>query len=85
MLLSLCHQLEQELGIRCEFMNMGGGVGIPYTPDDKPFDIVALGVEVAEILAVFENRHGYVPKLFMEISGYIQKRWCWAILLLNIL
>jgi diaminopimelate decarboxylase len=39
MLLSLCERLEKNLGIRCEFMNIGGGLGIAYKPDQSSVDI----------------------------------------------
>jgi len=36
MLFELIEWVSQELGIRFEFMNMGGGLGIPYRPTDEP-------------------------------------------------
>ncbi len=39
MLFSLAAELHQELGIELEFVNVGGGMGIPYRPDEKPLDL----------------------------------------------
>ncbi len=39
MLFSLAVRLQQEAGIRIEFINMGGGIGIPYRPDEKAVDL----------------------------------------------
>ena len=48
-LLDLVREIHEELGITFEFINLGGGVGIPYKPEDKPVDIdfVSRGVKEA--------------------------------------
>lgn len=35
--------LKEETGIAVKFINLSGGVGIPYKPEDKPNDIMAVG------------------------------------------
>ena len=42
-------ELSEGLGIEFEFANLGGGLGIPYKPNDTPVDISALeaGIKVA--------------------------------------
>src|SRR4030042_158908 len=37
MLLDVIEVVSAALAIRFEFFNIGGGIGIPYRPDDKPF------------------------------------------------
>ncbi|WP_319475332.1 diaminopimelate decarboxylase [Marispirochaeta aestuarii] len=32
-------ELKKELGIELEFVNLGGGIGIPYRPEEKPVDL----------------------------------------------
>ncbi len=39
MLFSLASDLHRELGIRLDFVNLGGGMGIPYKPEDEPLDL----------------------------------------------
>lgn len=41
--------LSQELGIQFEFVNLGGGLGIPYRPEDEPLDhkLLKLGIQRA--------------------------------------
>jgi diaminopimelate decarboxylase len=39
MLFELAVELYATLGIRCEFVNLGGGIGIPYRPDQQPVDL----------------------------------------------
>jgi len=38
-LFNLIADLHKELGIRFEFVNLGGGFGIPYTPDQNALDM----------------------------------------------
>jgi len=42
MLFELAVELYRTLDIRVEFINMGGGVGIPYRPDQEPVDMTAV-------------------------------------------
>jgi len=39
-------EISKELDIRFDFVNLGGGIGIPYRPDQKavPYDVIAKGV-----------------------------------------
>ncbi|MFA6507350.1 MAG: diaminopimelate decarboxylase [Treponemataceae bacterium] len=48
-LFELAVELKSKLGIRLDFVNVGGGAGIPYRPDQKALDIeyVAAGMRKA--------------------------------------
>jgi diaminopimelate decarboxylase len=48
-LFDLVVELKEKLDIRIEFVNLGGGVGIPYCPEQKAvdYDVVARGIEAA--------------------------------------
>ncbi len=39
MLFELAVELKEKLGISLEFVNLGGGIGIPYKPDQEPVDL----------------------------------------------
>lgn len=39
MLFELVVKLHKETGIKIEFINMGGGIGIPYKPEDEAVDL----------------------------------------------
>ena len=71
MLLEMIEWLANELGIQFEFINIGGGLGIPYHPDNKPLNIEAMGREIAGLFAAFKKKHGEAPKLFMESGRYM--------------
>ncbi len=46
MLFDLAMRIHKELGVRIEFVNLGGGVGIPYRPEDKPVDLQKVGDQI---------------------------------------
>ncbi len=46
MLFDLAVELAEKLDVRLEFVNVGGGIGIPYRPEQKAIDLEALGQRV---------------------------------------
>lgn len=42
-------KLEQETGADIQFINLSGGIGIPYKPDQEPNDIRAIGAGVKKV------------------------------------
>jgi len=71
MLLDVIKNITKELKIKFEFFNISGGIGIPYRPDDNPFDINGLVRESKILLEDFQLKQKYVPKLFMECGRYM--------------
>ncbi len=72
MLYDLAVEINQRLGIRLEFINIGGGVGIPYRPEQEgvSYEAVAEGIRRAYEERIV--RHGLAPlKLFMECGRAI--------------
>ena len=47
-LFELAVELHQETGAHIAFINLSGGVGIPYRPDQQPTDILAVGEGVRQ-------------------------------------
>ena len=49
MLFELTAEIKEKTGIRIEYVNLGGGVGIPYKPEDTAIDYqkLAMGIEAA--------------------------------------
>ncbi|MDD4101026.1 MAG: diaminopimelate decarboxylase [Kiritimatiellae bacterium] len=41
-LFGLAAEIAQKVGISFEFINMGGGIGIPYRPEQEPVDLAAV-------------------------------------------
>lgn len=48
-LFELAVRLERETGADISFINLSGGVGIPYLPDQEPNDIRKIGEEVRKV------------------------------------
>ncbi|MCL2458980.1 MAG: diaminopimelate decarboxylase [Desulfobulbus sp.] len=71
MLLELVDRIHAELGIDFEFINIGGGLGIPYLPGIDPLNIQAMGKEITALFIDFKDRNGYCPALFMESGRYM--------------
>lgn len=71
MLLEVAEMIGRELGIEFEFINIGGGLGIPYRPGEQPLDLAAMAREITEHFQNFETRNGYMPALSMESGRYM--------------
>ncbi|MCH4097507.1 MAG: diaminopimelate decarboxylase [Acidaminococcus provencensis] len=48
-LFQLAVDLKEETGVAVEFINLSGGVGIPYRPEQEPNDILAIGAGVEKV------------------------------------
>ena len=42
-------KIKEETGVKLSFINLSGGVGIPYKPDQEPNDIIAIGEGVRQV------------------------------------
>ncbi len=71
MILDMARMIADELGITFEFVNIGGGLGIPYHPDQKSLDIKAMAGEITALLDDFKSSNRFVPRLFMESGRYM--------------
>jgi len=49
MLFMLAVRLKEEAGIQLEFINMGGGIGIPYRPDETAVNLGAVSFGLKEL------------------------------------
>jgi diaminopimelate decarboxylase len=52
-LLNIAKKVHEKLGISFEFVDMGGGLGVPYKPDEQELD---LEVFSEKVLSLFKNR-----------------------------
>ncbi len=80
MLFDLVVEISSKVGIRFEFINIGGGIGIPYKPDQKqvPYEKIAEGVKKAYQAKIVKN--GLAPlKLFMECGRAITGPYGWLV------
>jgi diaminopimelate decarboxylase len=71
MLLEVMETVSKELKIKFEFFNIGGGIGIPYRPEDSALDLNAFIRDSRPLLDNFKLQQSYVPRLFMECGRFI--------------
>ena len=72
MLFDLVGDLSQQLGIAFEFVNIGGGIGIPYRPDQKAMDLERVGKGIEAAYKAGVTGRGLKPlMLFMECGRCI--------------
>ncbi|MCR4325702.1 MAG: diaminopimelate decarboxylase [Patescibacteria group bacterium] len=68
MLFDIVREVRDTLGIDIELVNFGGGIGIPYRPEDVEMDIGELGERVRSLY----EEYGLAPlRLAMECGRYI--------------
>jgi diaminopimelate decarboxylase len=71
MLLEIAEWINRKLDIVFDFVNIGGGLGIPYRPEDQPLKITDMSKEIGEQFFNFKERNGYMPKLYLESGRYM--------------
>ncbi len=65
-LTELVGQLD-EAGIRLKFIDMGGGIGVPYKPNEDEMDLNELASEVTDII----QQNTDIKKIILEPGRYI--------------
>jgi len=72
MLFELVNAIHAELGITFEFVNLGGGIGIPYRPEQKPVDLQAVGQGIRACYEEMIVKPGLAPlKLALECGRMV--------------
>jgi diaminopimelate decarboxylase len=82
MLFDLALEIRDKVGIRVEFVNMSGGVGIPYKPEQKKVDLAYVGDEIRKKYQTKIHNSGLHPvAIFTECgrsitgpAGYLVSR-----------
>ena len=72
MVFELAVEVKQKLGIEFEYIDIGGGYGIPHRPEDDPIDIEGLSADVKKLHQEIILDNGLKPiKLFSEHGRYV--------------
>jgi len=72
MLFNLVLDVKKNLGIDIEFVNMGGGWGVNYKPEQKPINPDEIGQGVKEAYKQIVEKNGIAPiKIFMENGRFV--------------
>ena len=65
-------KLEKELGTKIEFINLSGGIGVPYKPEDTPNDIHIIGEGVRKAYEEILTPAGMGDvAIYTELGRYI--------------
>jgi diaminopimelate decarboxylase len=72
MLFELALEIKEQLGIKLEFVNLGGGIGIPYKPEETAIDLEALGEKIRLLYEKKIVNNDLAPlKIFWECGRMI--------------
>jgi len=67
MLFDLVVDVSKKVGIRFEFINIGGGIGVPYKPEQKPVDLNVISKGIKKLYEEKIEKNKLHPlKIFME-------------------
>lgn len=71
-LFELAVEVKKAHGIQMEFVNLGGGIGIPYRPEQKPVDLNRVSEGIKELYETVIKPNGLDPmKIYMECGRMI--------------
>lgn len=71
-LFTLAVQLQKECGVKVDFVNLSGGIGIPYRPEQEEVDIKAVGEGVRRAFAEILEPEGLGDiRIFTELGRYL--------------
>lgn len=71
MMFELTLEIKQKLGINLDFINLGGGIGIPYLPEQEAVDIEKLSKEIHLLYKEMLQANNLNPQIFFELGRYI--------------
>jgi diaminopimelate decarboxylase len=71
-LLSIAKRVHDEVGIEFEFIDIGGGLGIPYKPEDKDLDLTEFSDKIVTLFKAKVKEYGLgKPFLCVEPGRYL--------------
>ncbi|OQX29240.1 MAG: diaminopimelate decarboxylase [Spirochaeta sp. LUC14_002_19_P3] len=72
LMLELIADITQKTGAAIEFVNFGGGIGIPYKPEDSPVDIQAVSRGIEKLYTEhILNKSLKAPSIYFECGRVI--------------
>ncbi|MCF6332600.1 MAG: diaminopimelate decarboxylase [Draconibacterium sp.] len=72
LLFKLIVEVYEETGVKIEFANLGGGIGIPYKPEEKAVDLEYVSAEIEKLFNKMIVGNGLAPlKIFFELGRAI--------------
>jgi len=78
-LFCLARELRDETGAEVCFINLSGGIGIPYRPYEKEADIEYIGREVGRVYDEVVRPAGMEISIYTELGRYMTGPYGWLI------
>ena len=76
----------KETSITFEFINIGGGIGIPYRQEEKEINLDDLITILKSSISLMEDKYSIkCPKLYMENGRYITGPYGWLVSKCNVI
>lgn len=66
-LINVVNEIRDRLGLQLEFLDMGGGIGIPYRPNDPAMDLEELAATITDMI----KEETDIQTLYVEPGRYI--------------
>ncbi|HLC96447.1 MAG TPA: diaminopimelate decarboxylase [Candidatus Nanoarchaeia archaeon] len=80
MLFELAVEINKEIGIKLEFVNLGGGIGIPYKPEERPVSYEKIAKGIQKLYQSLIEKNNLAPlKIFMECGRVITGPYGWLV------
>lgn len=80
LLFDLVGELSAELGITFEFVNLGGGIGIPYRPEEEAVDLLLLGERMRALYERCIVKNGLAPlDIRLECGRMVSGPYGWLV------
>lgn len=70
-LLGLALEAREAAGVEIGFIDLSGGVGIPYRPEQAPINMAAVGKAARAVYQRLALPNGLKPRLYTELGRYI--------------
>lgn len=70
-MLDVIYRIYNEIDIKISFLDIGGGFGIPYKPDEKKLDMNVITKNIRQSYDEHKNDIGWDISLFTEAGRYI--------------
>lgn len=67
----LALEIKRETGVELSFVDLAGGIGIPYRPEEKAIDIIKIGENVRKVYDDIIAKNGMKLSIFTEMGRFV--------------
>ena len=70
-LFETANEIASECDVTFEFINLGGGIGVPYRPEEHEFDLAAFADALKSLYTEYQLERIGSPRIVMENGRYV--------------